>query len=140
VIPGGIAAKERLSDFEDRCVVYPSRPPLARARRAGPVRPRNPGSSTQYERSTILAMAKNTTSIRLPEDLIEALDERAAALGITRSQLIIEAVEQALEDRSAWSSGFLKAIGTPRSDLEVAVAEMMEAIRQRRSRSEAPGL
>ena len=85
-------------------------------------------------------MAKNTTSIRLPEDLIEALDERAAALGITRSQLIIEAVEQALEDRSAWSSGFLKAIGTPRPDLEEAVGEMMEAIRERRSRSEAHGL
>jgi len=85
-------------------------------------------------------MAKNTTSIRLPEELIEALDERAAALGITRSQLIIEAVEQALEDRSAWSAGFLKAIGTPRPDLEEAIDEMMDAIRQRRSRSEAPGL
>jgi ABC-type transporter Mla subunit MlaD len=85
-------------------------------------------------------VAKNTTSIRLPEDLIQALDERAAALGITRSQLIIEAIQQALEDRSAWSSGFLKAIGTPRADLEEAVDEMMEAIRQRRSRSEAPGL
>ena len=85
-------------------------------------------------------MAKDTTSIRLPEDLIEALDQRAAALGITRSQLIIEAVEQALEDRSAWSSGFLKAIGAPRSDLEEVVDEMMDAIRQRRSRSEAPGL
>jgi hypothetical protein len=85
-------------------------------------------------------MAKNTTSIRLPEELIRALDERAAALGITRSQLIIEAVEQALEDRSAWSSGFLKAIGTPLPDLEEAIDEMMDAIRQRRSRSEAPGL
>ena len=85
-------------------------------------------------------MARTTTSIRLPEDLIEALDQRAAALGITRSQLIIEAVEQALEDRSAWSSRFLKAIGTPRPDLEEAVDEMMEAIREQRSRSEAPGL
>ena len=85
-------------------------------------------------------MPKNTTSIRLPEDLIEALDQRAAARGITRSQLIIEAVEQALEDRSAWSSGFLKAIETRHPDLEEAVDEMMEAIRERRSRSEAPGL
>ena len=85
-------------------------------------------------------MARSTTSIRLPDDLIEALDERAAALGVTRSQLIIEAVEQALEDRSSWSPGFLKAIGTPRPDLEEAVDEMMEAIRQRRSRSEVPGL
>ena len=86
------------------------------------------------------SMARSTTSIRLPGDLIEALDERAAALGVTRSQLIIEAVEQALEDRSAWSPGFLKAIGTPCPDLEKAVDEMMEAIQVHRSRSEAPEL
>jgi hypothetical protein len=85
-------------------------------------------------------MARSTTSVRLPEELIEALDQRAAALGLTRSQVIIQAVEQALEQRSAWSPGFLKAIGTPRPDLEETVDEMMEAIRERRSRSEAPGL
>jgi metal-responsive CopG/Arc/MetJ family transcriptional regulator len=85
-------------------------------------------------------VARSTTSIRLPAGLIEALDERAAARGITRSQLIIEAVEKALEDRSAWSSGFLKAIATPRPELEAAVGEMMAAIRERRSSSEAPGL
>ena len=82
-------------------------------------------------------MARTTTSIRLPEDLVEALDERAAALGVTRSQLIIAAVQQALEDRSSWSPGFLKAIGAPRPELEEVVREMMEAIRERRSRSEA---
>jgi hypothetical protein len=85
-------------------------------------------------------MAKNTTSIRLPEALIDALDRRAAALGLTRSQLIIQAVEQALEDHSVWSPGFLKTIGTPRPELEGAVDEMMEAIRARRSRKVAPGL
>jgi predicted transcriptional regulator len=85
-------------------------------------------------------MARSTTSIRLPDDLIEALNERAAALGVTRSQLIIEAVEQALEDRSAWSPGFLKAVGTPRPELTEAVDEMMEAVRERRSRNETPDL
>ncbi len=85
-------------------------------------------------------MPRSTTSIRLPDDLVEALDERAAALGVTRSQLIIQAVERALEDRSAWSPGFLKAIGTPHAELEEAVDEMMEAIRQQRSRSESPEL
>ena len=85
-------------------------------------------------------MARRTTSIRLPKNLVNALDERAATLGVTRSQLIIEAVEQALEDRSAWSPAFLKAIGTPRPELEEAADEMMGAIRDRRSRSEAPDL
>jgi predicted transcriptional regulator len=85
-------------------------------------------------------MAKDTTSIRMPEALIHALDRQAAALGLTRSQLIIRAVEQALEEHSAWSPAFLKAVGTPRPELEEAVDEMMEAIRTRRSRNAAPGL
>jgi metal-responsive CopG/Arc/MetJ family transcriptional regulator len=94
----------------------------------------------QYERSTLRSVPRSTTSVRLPEDLIEALDERAAALGVTRSQLIIQAVEQALEYRSAWSPGFLKAIGTPRPELEETVDEMMQTIGKHRSRSEAPEL
>ena len=101
-----------------------------------------PGGDRQRNTNVVhfFLMTRSTTSIRLPEDLIEALDKRAAALGVTRSQLIIEAVEQALQDRSAWSPGFLKAIGTPRPELEEAVDEMMDAIRNRRSRSEAPEL
>jgi hypothetical protein len=53
----------------------------------------------------VLGHAAKHHQHRLPDDLVEALDERAAALGITRSQLIIQAVERALEDRSAWSPG-----------------------------------
>lgn len=85
-------------------------------------------------------MAKSTTSIRLPDQIVEALDQRAAALGLTRSELIIRAVEQALQEHSAWSPRFLKAIGTPRPELEEGVREMMDAIRTRRSRNEAPDL
>ncbi len=85
-------------------------------------------------------MAKNTTSVRLPEELIDALDRRAAALGLTRSQLIVQAVEQALEEHSAWSPAFLKAIGTPRPGLEETADAMMDAIRALRSRNEPPRL
>jgi hypothetical protein len=85
-------------------------------------------------------MAKSTTSIRLPDQIIEALDRKAAALGLTRSELIVRAVERALQEHSAWSPGFLKAIGTPRPELDECVGEMMDAIRTRRSRNEAPGL
>lgn len=85
-------------------------------------------------------MAKNTTSIRLPEELIEALDRTAAAQGIKRSQLIIRAVEQTLADQSVWSPGFLEAIGSRRPELDEAVDAMMDAIRARRSSNDAPGL
>lgn len=70
-------------------------------------------------------MAKMSTSIRLPGDLIQALDQRAADLGLTRSQLMIQAVEQALEEGAAWSPRFLKVIGTPRPDLEEAAPEKL---------------
>lgn len=85
-------------------------------------------------------MGRNTTSIRFPAELVEALDRRAAALGLTRTEVIIQAVERALEEQSAWSPAFIKAIGTPRRDLEVAADEMMEAIRSARTRSERPRL
>jgi metal-responsive CopG/Arc/MetJ family transcriptional regulator len=85
-------------------------------------------------------VAKDTTSVRLPHELLQALDRRAAALGLTRSQLILQAVEQALEEYSAWSPAFLKAIGTRRPELDEAAEQMMNAIRARRSRNEVPRL
>ena len=85
-------------------------------------------------------MARNTTSVRLPDELAEALDRRAAALGVTRSQLIVQAVERLLEAYAAWSPRFLEAIGRPRAELEEAVDEMMDVIRARRSRKKAPAL
>ena len=85
-------------------------------------------------------MPKSTTSIRLPDDLIEALDHRAELLGLSRSQLIIRAVEKAIADRSEWSPKFLDAIAAPRDTLDVVVDELMDAISSHRSRSEAPDL
>jgi predicted transcriptional regulator len=85
-------------------------------------------------------VAKSTTSIRFSEDLVDALDRRAAAEGLTRSQLVVRAVERALAERSTWSPAFLKAITSPRPELDDAVDELMEAVRAFRSRSEAPAL
>jgi predicted nucleic acid-binding protein/predicted DNA-binding protein len=83
-------------------------------------------------------MTKITSRIRLPEALIDALDRAAAALGLTRSRLIIQAVERAIDEYSTWSPAFLEAIKAPRPELEEAVDTMMDAIRARRSRNEAP--
>ena len=85
-------------------------------------------------------MPKSTTSVRLPDDLIEALDRRAEMLGLSRSQLIVRAVEKAVADRSEWSPKFLDAIGSPPDTLDVAVDELTDAISSHRSRSEAPDL
>jgi predicted transcriptional regulator len=85
-------------------------------------------------------MPKSTTSIRLPDELIEALDRRAELLGLSRSQLIIRAVEKAIADRSEWSPKFLDAIAAPLDTLDVVVDELMDAISSHRSRSEVPDL
>lgn len=85
-------------------------------------------------------MPKRTTSVRLPEDLVEALDRRAEALGLTRSQLIVRAVEKAIAASEDWSPKFLDAIGSPREELSAAVDDLMEAVSSRRSRGEAPDL
>lgn len=85
-------------------------------------------------------MAKNTTSVRLPDAIVRELDRRAEAMGVTRSELILQAVERVLAEQAAWSPGFLKAIDTRRPELDEGASEMMRAIRARRSRSEAPAL
>jgi len=85
-------------------------------------------------------MAKNTTSIPLPEALICALDRKAAAQGLTPGHVIIQAVEPALAAQSAWSPGFIEATGSRRPELKEAVDIMMGAIRERRSRNDAPAL
>ena len=72
--------------------------------------------------------------------MIEALDRRAEFLGLSRSQLIIRAVEKAIADRSEWSPKFLDAIAAPLDTLDVVVDELMDAISSHRSRSEAPDL
>lgn len=56
---------------------------------------------------------------------------------ITRSQLIIEAVERTARQRAEWSARFTTTIWTSRPQLEGAVHEMMGAT-QTRSRSDAP--
>ena len=83
-------------------------------------------------------MPRRTIGVRFPRDLDRKLDERAAALGVARSQLIVEAVRKSLENRSAWSPGFLAAIRTPRPELVDATDEMLRVVRRRRTRNETP--
>lgn len=85
-------------------------------------------------------MPKKTISIRLPAQLIDAVDTAAAARGVTRSQFIVRALNRALAERTTWSPEFLKAIGTPRHDLSESVDTMMDVIRSHRSRNNAPDL
>lgn len=82
-------------------------------------------------------MKHSKTRIELPDDLAEALDRCAAARGVTRDQVIADALRRLLAPVRAWSPAFLRAIANPRPDLAEAADEMMAAIRAGRSRSPA---
>ena len=76
-----------------------------------------------------------TTTVHLPPDLLERLDERARELGMSRNRYIVRALEKAIEGETEWSPRFLEALEEARKDSEAcrAVDEMMRAIRSRRS-------
>jgi len=82
-----------------------------------------------------------STTVHLPEDLLEALDAHAKAQGISRNRFIRRALEQALRERDAWSPGFLEELRRPLSASDArAVDELVEEVRTRRSSKAPPEL
>lgn len=82
------------------------------------------------------------TTVHIPERLLERVDARAKALGISRNRLIIEALEEKLAPHAGWPPEFVKMLSTP-VDPDVAAAgrAMERAIqRSRRSRRRPPRL
>lgn len=83
-----------------------------------------------------------STSVRLPQRLLDRVDARAKALGVSRNRLLVDTIAAGLSDRATWSPEFLSLLDTP---LDVASAatlsETMEATRRLRSnRRKAPRL
>jgi len=81
-----------------------------------------------------------TTSVHLPDDLLQEIDRRASDLGINRDRFIAEAVTYVLWAETEWSEAFTKAVLAAQRDRESqqAVSEMMEAIRSGRTNKGAP--
>ena len=73
--------------------------------------------------------------------VLDQLDARAEARGVSRNRLIIEAVSAALAAGDEWSPEFLAALNEPLSTADSAVlVEMTAAIAARRTRSSPPDL
>ncbi len=69
------------------------------------------------------------TSVHLPKQLLERVDARAQARGVSRNRLIIEALEQTLTHNETWSEEFITEFMAPvELDLETAAAKMMHEI------------
>lgn len=84
-----------------------------------------------------------TTSIHIPDDLLEKLDRLAADQGVSRNRLIVASCREALErHRDRWPSGYLDGAHLDADDRRVLAEgahEFAEAVVQARAnRKEAP--
>lgn len=77
------------------------------------------------------------TTVHIPTALLKSVDRRARALGVSRNRLVVQALEQALSERSHWSPEFLERLRDVDCDTRAAVEEMLSAVKQAR-RSKAP--
>lgn len=79
-----------------------------------------------------------TTTIHLPDSLLDAIDREARAKGVSRNRLILLSLEKYLREELSWSAEFLAELKKPlpKGDVE-AIDDMMREIRRTR-RSKAP--
>lgn len=82
------------------------------------------------------------TTVHIPPELLSRVDKRAHELGISRNRYIVQALENAIQEETAWSQQFLNALSEAAADTESheAVEDMMSAITRRRSRKSPPEL
>jgi metal-responsive CopG/Arc/MetJ family transcriptional regulator len=75
------------------------------------------------------------TTVHVPPALLQSVDRRAKALGLSRNRLIVKALEQAVNDRSAWAPEFLRNLRNVDRETSEAIDELMVAVkRERRSK------
>lgn len=80
-----------------------------------------------------------TTTIHVPAPLLEALDARARADGVSRNRLITMALERFVRDRESWSPTLLAELRRPLSAKDKAlVDDMLREILARRSSKRRP--
>jgi hypothetical protein len=65
-----------------------------------------------------------TTSVHLPQRLLEAVGRRARRLGISRNRLIVNILDKELGRESQWSSGFLERLADVGPDETAAVDDL----------------
>ena len=85
--------------------------------------------------------AMTSTTVHIPEDLLEAVDRRAAANGVSRNRFIVWALESLIRHEEEWSPGFLQELQRPLAQADRdAIDEMLAAILARRTRKPRPEL
>jgi predicted transcriptional regulator len=72
------------------------------------------------------------TTVHIPPALLQSIDRRAKALGMSRNRLIIRALEQAVTERAEWAPEFLERLRDVDDDTVEAVDDLLEAVKQAR--------
>ena len=82
------------------------------------------------------------TTVHLPGDLLQSVDERAQELGISRNRYIVRALKKAVAEETTWSNEFLRMLDTAAHDREThrEIDRMNKAISAGRTRKRAPNL
>ena len=82
------------------------------------------------------------TTVHLPGDLLQSVDERAKELGISRNRYIVRALKKAVAEETTWSNEFLRMLDTAAHDKEAhrEIDGLVVAISARRTRKSAPKL
>jgi len=73
------------------------------------------------------------TSIHIPKPLLEAVDRKARALKMSRSRLVIRALERELSPGAGWSPGFFERLASVGPETVAAVDELLSSVRQART-------
>ncbi len=103
-------------------------------------RRRLPAGLSSAPATTILASIVMPISVHLPQPLLEAVDRKAKALRISRSQLIVRALERELHEASGWSTGFFERLSELDPGTAKAVDELLRDVRKARRSKPATGL
>lgn len=77
------------------------------------------------------------TSVHIPKPLLDAVDQRARALQVSRNHLIVLALERAMKEGTEWSPGFFEQLVEVDATTSRAVEEMLAAVKSKR-RSKEP--
>ena len=75
------------------------------------------------------------TSVHIPRPLLEAVDRKARAIGVSRNSLIVRALQRELAPTAGWTPGFFDALAGVSPGTAAAVREMRgEIAKARRSK------
>ena len=72
------------------------------------------------------------TTVHIPRALLQSVDRRAKALGVSRNRLIVRALERAVTERAGWAPEFLERLRDVDDDTVEAVDDLLDHVRQAR--------